>query len=242
MTVSEPPMMLTVHLKRFAFDLQTGSMRKIGKHVDFSEKLDLAPYMSKDKKVGKLLYSLYAVLVHYGHGCGSGHYYAFVKNTEGKWYCMDDETVQPTTIQQVIKENAYMLFYQQEPITTSQIPAEPKALNIQAPPVVMPKKAIKDKKVVKDKKVTQPKDTRRVVIESVISDSPDSWFTQSAEKPHRSLRGNLSPPTYSAAVSDESSWDINELANYLSKQKLSKKRVFRKNLEARKSSWTVAPY
>lgn len=240
MTINEPPMMLTVHLKRFAFDLHSGDMRKISRHVDFSEKLDLAPYMSKDKKVGKLNYSLYAVLVHYGYGCNSGHYYAFVKAPNGQWYCMDDESVQATTIEEVMKENAYMLFYQQEQTTSKHIPEPeptPMEIVVEESPVVTLKKAIRDKQVVK------PKDTRRVIIEqNVISDSPASWVTQSSEKPHRSLRGNLSPPTYSAAVSDESSWDINDLYSYLLKQKLPKKRVFRKNLESKKSPWMINPF
>ncbi|KAG2196342.1 hypothetical protein INT47_010777 [Mucor saturninus] len=260
MTVNEAPLMLTVHLKRFAFDLYTGSMRKISKHVEFSETLDLAPCMSKDKSETNTSYSLYAVLVHYGYGCSSGHYYAFVKNTNGLWYCMDDESVQPTTLNEVLKENAYMLFYQQNvaSLSTSDkipppVPSSPpvvKELDIQPPPVVMPKKAIKDttqvKKTPKDKKkkkqLEEPKDTRRVVIERVMADSPDAWYTQSADKPHRSLRGNMSPPTYGAAVSDATSWTINDLHDYVSKVKSKKRRVFRKNLEARKSDWTVQPY
>lgn len=244
MTVNEAPLMLTVHLKRFAFDLHTGNMRKISKHIDFSEKLDLAPYMSKDQSKKNTRYSLYAVLVHYGYGCSSGHYYAFVKNTNGQWYCMDDESVTPTTLDEVLKENAYMLFYQQDQ-TTQQTPNVVKELDIQAPPVVMPKKAIKDTTEKKKKKLVvtnEPKDTRRVVIERVISDSPDAWFTQSADKPHRSLRGNLSPPTYSAAVSDATSWTMDDLTHYISKLNTPKRRVFRKNLESRKSPWTIEPY
>lgn len=32
------------------------------------------------------LYELYAICVHIGRSTHSGHYYAFVKSSEGKWY------------------------------------------------------------------------------------------------------------------------------------------------------------
>ena len=41
---SRAPPVLTCHLKRFNFTYRQG--RKINKHVEFSEHLDLAPYMS----------------------------------------------------------------------------------------------------------------------------------------------------------------------------------------------------
>ena len=38
-------------------------------------------------------YKLYAVLVHSGYSCNSGHYYCFVKAANNLWYQMNDSSV-----------------------------------------------------------------------------------------------------------------------------------------------------
>ncbi|GAB0202217.1 hypothetical protein GRJ2_002687300 [Grus japonensis] len=73
-TVHRPPKVLTLCLKRF--DHFIGE--KINKLVKYPEYLDLRPYMSE--AAGEpLLYSLYAVVVHSGVSCGSGHYFCYAK-------------------------------------------------------------------------------------------------------------------------------------------------------------------
>ena len=93
MTVHRAPIALTVHLKRFTYNWRRGGMDKVSKHIEFPERLDLSPYMSQDTRKTAQPYHLYGVLVHMGGGCHSGHYYAYVKNANGKWYCMDDDDV-----------------------------------------------------------------------------------------------------------------------------------------------------
>lgn len=39
------------------------------------------------------MYQLYAVLVHAGSSCNSGHYYCYVRSPGGHWYCMNDAQV-----------------------------------------------------------------------------------------------------------------------------------------------------
>ncbi|KAL0088968.1 hypothetical protein J3Q64DRAFT_1637566 [Phycomyces blakesleeanus] len=117
MTLCELPMMLNIHLKRFTFDMQRGYMRKVTTDVKYPEVLDMAPYVSKEKHCQKAIYRLYAVLVHFGGGCSSGHYYAYVKSPEGKWYRMDDEDVALVSLKEVLSQRAYMLFYASEPST-----------------------------------------------------------------------------------------------------------------------------
>ncbi|KAF5333602.1 hypothetical protein D9611_002504 [Ephemerocybe angulata] len=102
-TIHEAPVVLTVHLKRFS---PLG--RKIAHHIDYDEKLSLAPYMS-DGQYGPS-YSLYGVICHAGSGPNSGHYYAFVKSRDGKWYEMNDDSVTPSP-PPLNKKSAYMLFY-----------------------------------------------------------------------------------------------------------------------------------
>ncbi|KAI9029651.1 hypothetical protein CLU79DRAFT_473510 [Phycomyces nitens] len=114
MTLCELPMMLNIHLKRFTFDMQRGYMRKVTSDVKYPEVLDMAPYVSKEKNCQKAIYRLYAVLVHLGGSCSSGHYYAYVKSPEGKWYRMDDEDVSLVSLKEVLSQRAYMMFYAAE--------------------------------------------------------------------------------------------------------------------------------
>ncbi|KAG6903411.1 hypothetical protein C0995_005434 [Termitomyces sp. Mi166 len=102
-TIHEAPPVLTIHLKRFS-----PMGRKIPHHVHYDEDLSLQSYMSEGQ-FGPT-YSLYGVICHAGSGPNSGHYYAFVKSRDGRWWEMNDESVSPTG-SSPHKKNAYMLFY-----------------------------------------------------------------------------------------------------------------------------------
>ncbi|KAG6878569.1 hypothetical protein C0993_003024 [Termitomyces sp. T159_Od127] len=102
-TIDEAPLVLTIHLKRFS---PLG--RKIPHHVHYDEDLSLQPYMSEDR-FGPM-YSLYGVICHAGNGPNSGHYYAFVKSKDSRWWEMNDESVSHIG-SSPHKKNAYMLFY-----------------------------------------------------------------------------------------------------------------------------------
>lgn len=97
---------LLLVLKRFsAF---TGE--KLGGQVRYPECLDMRPYMSQQN--GRPLhYVLYAVLVHVGRRCQSGHYFCYVKAGTGHWYKMDDAKVTACDITCVLNQSAYVLFY-----------------------------------------------------------------------------------------------------------------------------------
>ncbi|KAM9260707.1 ubiquitin carboxyl-terminal hydrolase 17-like protein 6 [Morus bassanus] len=106
LTIHRPSNVLTVCLKRF--DAFSG--RKISKAVEYPEYLDLGVYTS-EAPGESLLYSLYAVLVHEGFSCQAGHYYCFVKSSDGQWYKMDDDSVGLCDIETVLCQCAYLLFY-----------------------------------------------------------------------------------------------------------------------------------
>ena len=60
-------------------------------------------------------YELYAVCNHHGSDLQGGHYTAFCKNpTDGQWYCFDDMHTKPITEQEVLSQDAYILFYQRQ--------------------------------------------------------------------------------------------------------------------------------
>ena len=103
-TVHEAPLVLTVHLKRFS-----PMGRKIGHHIKYDDHFSLRPAMSEGQHGPS--YLLYGVICHAGGGPNSGHYYAHVKASDGRWYEMNDESVTMSRGPPVGLKNAYILFY-----------------------------------------------------------------------------------------------------------------------------------
>uniref|UniRef100_A0A7S4PT56 Ubiquitin carboxyl-terminal hydrolase n=1 Tax=Alexandrium monilatum TaxID=311494 RepID=A0A7S4PT56_9DINO len=102
-----PPLVM-FQLKRFEFS--QGARGKIIKNVSFGTSIDLARFTSHPNKEAK--YRLYAVIVHQGHTAKSGHYFAFVRHCSGTWYHFNDEQVRAVSEQQVLRTQAYLLFYE----------------------------------------------------------------------------------------------------------------------------------
>ncbi|XP_028376580.1 LOW QUALITY PROTEIN: ubiquitin carboxyl-terminal hydrolase 36 [Phyllostomus discolor] len=105
-TVHRASNVLTLSLKRFA----NFSGGKITKDVGYPEFLNVRPYMSQSSGE-PVLYGLYAVLVHSGYSCHAGHYYCYVKASNGQWYQMNDSLVHSSNIKVVLNQQAYVLFY-----------------------------------------------------------------------------------------------------------------------------------
>ncbi|XP_015211882.2 ubiquitin carboxyl-terminal hydrolase 36 [Lepisosteus oculatus] len=111
-TVHRPSNVLTLSLKRFA----NFSGGKITKDVGYPEFLNIRPYMSQSSG-DPVMYGLYAVLVHSGYSCHAGHYYCYVKASNGQWYQMNDSMVHSSNIKVVLNQQAYVLFYLRIPET-----------------------------------------------------------------------------------------------------------------------------
>ncbi|XP_043088596.1 ubiquitin carboxyl-terminal hydrolase 36 [Puntigrus tetrazona] len=105
-TVHRASNVLTLSLKRFA----NFSGGKITKDVGYPEFLNIRPYMSQSTG-DPVMYGLYAVLVHSGYSCHAGHYYCYVKASNGQWYQMNDSMVHSSNIKVVLNQQAYVLFY-----------------------------------------------------------------------------------------------------------------------------------
>lgn len=106
--IKTPPLILSLHLKRF-----TNQGRKDTRPVRYFEKLDLTPCTVTQTKH---TYSLYAVLVHVGHSCRSGHYFSYIKAANDVWYEMNDSHVSQTNLQRALnQQSAYILFYRYTP-------------------------------------------------------------------------------------------------------------------------------
>ncbi|KAE8668876.1 Ubiquitin carboxyl-terminal hydrolase 19 [Hibiscus syriacus] len=106
--IHEAPNILTIVLKRF----QEGKYGKINKCITFSDMLDMVPFMTGTGDVPPL-YMLYAVVVHLDtlNASFSGHYVTYVKDLRGNWFRIDDTEVHPVSMNRVMSEGAYILFY-----------------------------------------------------------------------------------------------------------------------------------
>ncbi|MGH0124064.1 UNVERIFIED_CONTAM: hypothetical protein FKN15_034472 [Acipenser sinensis] len=105
-TIHRGSNVLTISLKCFA-NYNGG---KITKDVRYPEFLDIRPFMSQS--TGEpVIYVLYAVLVHSGFSCHAGHYYCYIKASNGQWYQMNDSIVSTSDIRSVLNQQAYVLFY-----------------------------------------------------------------------------------------------------------------------------------
>nr|XP_020013697.1 ubiquitin carboxyl-terminal hydrolase 36 isoform X2 [Castor canadensis] len=105
-TIHRTSNVLTLSLKRFA----NFSGGKIMKDVGYPEFLNIRPYMSQSNG-DPVMYGLYAVLVHSGYSCHAGHYYCYVKASNGQWYQMNDSLVHSSNVKVVLNQQAYVLFY-----------------------------------------------------------------------------------------------------------------------------------
>ncbi|XP_068636012.1 ubiquitin C-terminal hydrolase 15-like isoform X2 [Aristolochia californica] len=108
LSIHEAPNILTMVLKRF----QTGKYGKINKCITFPDMLDMVPFMTGNGD-SPPLYTLYGVVVHLDtlNASFSGHYVSYVKDMQGTWFKIDDTQVEPVSMNQVMSEGAYILFY-----------------------------------------------------------------------------------------------------------------------------------
>ncbi|XP_041842502.1 ubiquitin carboxyl-terminal hydrolase 26-like isoform X2 [Melanotaenia boesemani] len=105
----QAPDVLTLLLKRFAFNYKKNCYVKLKCKADVAQTLHIQ----------KCRYNLYAVVHHYGDLSG-GHYTADIKSFEtGQWYCFNDNVVKRVKLQNFEGEDnflrshtAYLLMYQ----------------------------------------------------------------------------------------------------------------------------------
>ena len=103
------PNILVIDFKRFNNKFQKNQIL-----VTFPiDELDLSNYVIGYKK-NNYKYELYGVCNHSG-GVMGGHYTAYVKNANGKWYHFNDTTVSEVAlIESIISPKVYVLFYRKK--------------------------------------------------------------------------------------------------------------------------------
>ncbi|KAL7592180.1 hypothetical protein Lser_V15G34990 [Lactuca serriola] len=119
MSIVQAPNILVIQLKRFE-GIFGG---KIDKAIAFEEVLVLSSFMCKTSQMQDPHpeYKLFATIVHSGFSPDSGHYYAYIKDAVGRWYCCNDSYVSVSSLQEVSSEKVYILFFsriKQRPPTT----------------------------------------------------------------------------------------------------------------------------
>ena len=102
------PNILIMDLKRF-----NNNSRKLQKLVHTPlENNDFSKYVIGYNKQS-YIYDLYAVCNHMG-GCNGGHYTAYVKNANGKWYNFNDTNISEIQPDEIITPKTYCLFYRKK--------------------------------------------------------------------------------------------------------------------------------
>ncbi|XP_042479169.1 ubiquitin carboxyl-terminal hydrolase 25-like isoform X2 [Macadamia integrifolia] len=107
MSILKAPNVLVIQLKRFE-GIHGG---KIDRPIAFEEVLVLSSYMCKATQDPCPEYNLFGTIVHSGYSPESGHYYAYIKDAIGRWYCCNDSQVSLSTLQEVLSEKVYILFF-----------------------------------------------------------------------------------------------------------------------------------
>ena len=108
------PAILCVHVKRFGGKQLSGStyvQEKYDGKINFPLVLDMGPFTTQAiPSSDAFVYDLECVVVHQGDNVHNGHYFAFCRQDK-KWFRFDDEIVSATTVEDVLRQEAYLLFY-----------------------------------------------------------------------------------------------------------------------------------
>ena len=90
----------------------------------FKKDKDLQPRQPQQPpasiKANNFVYDLYAVCNHHGDDLQGGHYTATCRNpTDGQWYSFDDVHTSKVEEPDVVSQDAYILFYQKQSLTSN---------------------------------------------------------------------------------------------------------------------------
>lgn len=119
-TFLELPPILIITFKRN--QLSFGSTRKLLHRVNYSELLDMSPYMSSHFEIpynnnpetnsSDNIYRLYGVINHVGKELTHGHYYSYIRSADDVWYLLNDAHSRKVSSNVVFNHpDAYVLFY-----------------------------------------------------------------------------------------------------------------------------------
>lgn len=111
LTIAKLPPVLVLQLKRFEH-LMNGNSIKINDSVEFPIYLNMSPFLHavEETRVPDVVYELIAVISHEG-SVNQGHYTSMCKIPGGQWFKFNDSMVVTISEEDVLKQQAYLLFY-----------------------------------------------------------------------------------------------------------------------------------
>lgn len=220
--IKKAPAILTVHLKRF--QMFPHGLVKIGRDVQFGQDFDLSPFMVDKTVPDGAKYELFGVLVHEGQSCNSGHYHCFVKQSNGTWYSMNDESVHQVSLATVLKQKAYIVFYRKlstsKPVTP-QPTKQTEKINVAPDVRTSPRRApIPKPEESKPDNRDKSQDAKKVEAEVLPSDTsddvggPENIISKSMWHLRKFIANNVAPATKRVFPN----WTVTELPSPPSKK------------------------
>jgi ubiquitin carboxyl-terminal hydrolase 10 len=112
-SICDYPAVLILYLKRFTYDMSSGTIKKINKYVAYEQLLTF------DSAVQ---YRLSCCIVHRGQFAKGGHYVTYAceegrgkdKEVGNTWWLLNDSSVVKVSEEEVLDQDAYLLFYRRK--------------------------------------------------------------------------------------------------------------------------------
>lgn len=109
--LSRLPSLICVGIGRKCYN-EHGYQIKLNNHVAFSDTIDITKYVAKYGRKEATLYELASVIAH--HGSAQGGHYTNYSIVSGQWFHFSDTVVHEVRKEEVLRAQAYMLFYKRK--------------------------------------------------------------------------------------------------------------------------------
>ncbi|XP_046997528.1 ubiquitin carboxyl-terminal hydrolase 35 [Schistocerca americana] len=113
--ILQAPSHLILTIKHFHYDSTTMQRTKLLHKMHYNERLFVPVVAAGQQQKHCETYNLYAAVVHSGRSVDSGHYYTFSRDQSGSWFVFNDESIYPSSLDELTNLKAadtpYILFY-----------------------------------------------------------------------------------------------------------------------------------